>query len=174
MQTPAAPASCCVGCTGLFSFRVSYLCRFQVRRQASSPYSSIVVNDRVLPYPSLGKVEAKHAVKLKPLFVVLSVLGFHQYGWLLSDKLWEQSCGCQEKARYTLYTHYTDSERCLAENIKSDIVCFFYCFVLLLLNSQWLPNWLGKCSWVKWMSNVLCCFLNHHQGVLEQGTPAAQ
>lgn len=126
MQTPVPPAICCVGCTGLSSFRVSYLCRFQVRRQASSPYSSIVVNDRVLPYPSPGKVKAKQAVKLKPLFVALSVLGFHQHGWLLSDKLWEQSCGCQEKA---CYTH---SERCLAENIKSDIVCFctsvYFCF----------------------------------------------
>lgn len=104
MQTPAACTSCSVGCTVLSSFRVPYLCRFQVMRQANLLYSSIVVNDRVLPYPSLGKVKAKQAVKLKPLFVVLSVLGFHHYGWLLSDKLWEQSCGCQEKACYTLYT----------------------------------------------------------------------
>ncbi len=105
MQTPAARASCCVGCRGLSSScRVPYLRRFQVRRQASSLYSSIVVNDRVLPYLSLGKVKAKQAVKLKLLFVALSVLGFHQYGWLLGDKLWEQSCGCQEKACYTLYT----------------------------------------------------------------------
>lgn len=67
----------------------------------NSSYCSIVVNDKALPYPSPGKVEATQAVKLKPLFVALSVLGFHQHGWLLSDKLWEQSCGCQEKACYT-------------------------------------------------------------------------
>lgn len=106
---------------GLSSFRLPYLCRFQVRRQAGSLYSSIVVNDRVLSYPSPGKVKAKQAVKLKPLIVALSVLGFHQYGWLLADKLWEQSCGCQEKACYTLHTHH---RLCLAENIQSDIVCF--------------------------------------------------
>lgn len=99
MQTPAAPASCRVGFRELSSsFRVSYLHRFQVRRQASSLYTSIVANDRVLPYPGPGKVKGKQPVKLKPpLFVALSALSFHQDGWLLCDKLWEQSCGCQEK-----------------------------------------------------------------------------
>lgn len=88
MQTPAACASRCVGFRGLSSsFRVSYLRRLQVKRQASSLYSSIVANDRVLPYPNPGKVKAKQAVKLKPLFVALSVPGFHQYGWWLNDKL---------------------------------------------------------------------------------------
>lgn len=92
MQTRAAHASLCVGCEKLpFLLQLPICIDSKSGDKANSLSSSIVANDRVLPHPSLGKVEATQAVKLKSVFVALSARGFHQRGWLLSDELWEQS-----------------------------------------------------------------------------------
>lgn len=94
-----------------------------------------------------GKVRAERAVKLKPLFVVLSARGFHQW-WLRRSlaSFGEQSCGCQggKKACCTLYTSCADSGRHLVENIKWYYLLYLCCCVLALLNPQWLANWLEK------------------------------
>lgn len=93
----------------------------------AGPTETLLQTTRFSTIQPSGKVRDERAVKLKPLFVVLSARGFHQW-WLRSSlaSFGEQGCGCQggKKPCCTLYTSCADSGRHLAENIRNDIICF--------------------------------------------------
>lgn len=131
----------------LSSSGVSYRCRFQVGwRVLCSPYWDIVANDKVLRYPSLGESLGRADCEVEASLCGVISSGLSSVvAAPLTGKLWGTKLrlsGGEKKPCCTLYTSCADTGRHLAENIKSDIICFcaavHLCFWTL---NDWLTGW---------------------------------